>query len=53
MYCPLLCIKPENNLVSFCQCLEEACAWWITAGTTGKCAICQLGVSAAVADETT
>ena len=47
MYCPLLCIKPENNLVSFCQCLEEACAWWIITGDTGKCAMVQMGVSAA------
>ena len=47
MYCPLLCIKPENTTVFFCQCMEEACAWWIANGTTGKCAICQMGVYAA------
>lgn len=52
MICPLLYIKPDNTMVSVGQCMEEACAWWITdsstTGTsTGKCAICQLGESAA------
>ncbi|MDR3561759.1 MAG: hypothetical protein P4N59_10040 [Negativicutes bacterium] len=47
MYCPLLCINPDNKVASFGQCLQGACAWWITAGTTGKCAICQMGVYAA------
>lgn len=47
MYCPILCINPKNSTVSFEQCLEDACAWWITVGTTGKCAICQMGVYAA------
>jgi len=46
MYCPLLCINP-NNMVSFSQCVEDACAWWVTTGTTGKCAICHMGVYAA------
>lgn len=47
MFCPLLCIKPENTLVSFGQCLEEACAWWIKEDTTGKCALCRMGEYAA------
>ncbi len=46
MYCPLICMKPKNEVVSFGQCLEDACAWWITVDSTGKCAICQLGVYA-------
>ena len=46
MYCPLLCIHPNNNTAFFAQCLEDACAWWITIDGTGKCAICQLGVYA-------
>ncbi|MBP2655793.1 MAG: hypothetical protein H6Q73_3362 [Firmicutes bacterium] len=44
MYCPLLCSKPDNTAVSFGQCMEEACAWWIS--STEKCAICELGVYA-------
>ena len=48
MFCPLLCIKPDNNtMVSVGQCMKEACAWWITDNNTGKCAICQMGVYAA------
>lgn len=52
MYCPLLCIKPENSSAFFCQCMKEACAWWIATGTTGKCAICQMGIYAANQDKT-
>ncbi|CVK20751.1 hypothetical protein [Sporomusa sphaeroides] len=52
MYCPLLCVKPENSSAFFCQCMKEACAWWIATGTTGKCAICQMGVYAANQDKT-
>ena len=52
MYCPLLCIKPENSSAFFCQCMKEACAWWIATGTTGKCAICQMGVYVANQDKT-
>ncbi|HEY3426832.1 MAG TPA: hypothetical protein VGL27_18705 [Negativicutes bacterium] len=47
MYCPLLCINPNHSTVSFGQCLEAACAWWLVSGDTGKCAICQMGVYAA------
>ena len=48
MFCPLLCIKPDNTMVSVGQCMEEACAWWITdTNSTGKCALCQMGVYAA------
>lgn len=47
MYCPILCINPKNSANSFGQCMKEACAWWITIGNTGKCAICQMGVYAA------
>lgn len=51
MYCPILCINPNHHAASFDQCMQEACAWWVGDGTTGKCAICQLGVYAA--DQTT
>jgi predicted RNA-binding Zn ribbon-like protein len=47
MFCPLLCIKPDNIMVSVGQCMEEACAWWIIDNSTGKCAICQMGEYAA------
>lgn len=47
MYCPILCINPNNNTVPFSQCLEAACAWWIVSGGTGKCAIRQMGEYAA------
>ena len=46
MYCPLLLINPNNTAVSFGECMEDACAWWI-GGATGKCAICQMGEYAA------
>lgn len=46
MYCPLLCSNPDNTIVSFGQCKEEACAWWIIVDSTGKCAICQMGAYA-------
>lgn len=47
MYCPLLRNKPTSNEVAFGQCLEAACAWWSGDDTTGKCAICQIGIYAA------
>ena len=47
MICPLLCINPKNKTVAFGQCLQGACAWWVTVGATGKCALCQMGVYAA------
>lgn len=43
MYCPILCINPDNSKVSFGQCMEAACAWWIVSGATGSCAICKMG----------
>jgi hypothetical protein len=46
MYCPVLCINPDNRKVSFGQCMQDACAWWITTGTGGKCAMCQMGLYA-------
>ena len=51
MYCPLLCINPDHHEISFGQCIEEACAWWISDDTTGKCAICQMGAYAAAHQE--
>ena len=48
MLCPILCINPDNNKVALGQCLQEACAWWVTAGGgSGSCAICQMGLYAA------
>jgi len=47
MFCPLLCIKPDNTMVSVGQCMKEACAWWIIDNGLGKCAICQMGEYAA------
>lgn len=47
MYCPILCINPNNTMISFGQCVKEACAWWIADGENGKCAICQMGEYAA------
>jgi hypothetical protein len=49
MICPLLCIKPDNTMISIGQCIEAACAWWITDSSTGtgKCAICRMGEYAA------
>jgi hypothetical protein len=47
MYCPILCINPNNSTASFNQCMQEACAWWIIADNKGKCAICQMGVYSA------
>lgn len=41
MYCPLLCIN-QPGTASFGQCMKEACAWWITADGTGKCAVAQI-----------
>ena len=50
MFCPLLCLKPDNTMISVGQCVKEACAWWIadsSAGNLGKCAICLMGAYAA------
>lgn len=47
MYCPILCINPDNKVTSFGQCLQGACAWWIASGSIGKCAVCQMGAYAA------
>ena len=46
MYCPLLCINPDSSPLTFGQCKEEACAWWITINSEGKCAICKIGEKA-------
>ncbi|MEN6411982.1 MAG: hypothetical protein ABFC84_04330 [Veillonellales bacterium] len=47
MFCPLLSIKSDNPKISFGQCMEGACAWWVVNNGTGKCAICKMGDYAA------